>query len=136
MPQGMRDANIVTLYKNKGERGDCNYYRGIFLLNIVGKAFACVALKKLQSLADRVYPKSQCGFRAKRSTIGMISSQRQLQEKCREQRLPLYITFINLTKAFDLVSRSSLFKLLQRISCPPNLLKIIRSLLEEIQGHC
>ena len=29
VPQDMRDANIVTLYKNKGDRGDCNNYRGI-----------------------------------------------------------------------------------------------------------
>ena len=118
--QDMRDANIVTLYKNKGERSDCNNYRGISLLSIVGKAFARAALKKLQSLAERVYPESQCGFRAKRSTIDMIFSLRQLQEKCREQRLPLYITFIDLAKAFDLVSRSGLFKLLQRIGCLPN----------------
>ena len=105
VPQGMRDANIVTLYKIKGERSDCNNYRGISLLSIVGKAFARVALKKLQSLAERVYPESQCGFRAKRATIDMIFSLRQLQEKCREQRLPLYIAFIDPTKAFDLVSR-------------------------------
>ena len=64
----------------------------------------------------------------------MIFSLRQLQEKCREQRLPLYITFIDLTKAFDLVSRSGLFKLLQRIGCPTKLLKIITSFHEEMQG--
>ena len=29
IPQDMRDAKIVTLYKNKGERSDCNNYRGI-----------------------------------------------------------------------------------------------------------
>ena len=32
----------VTLYKNKDERSDCNYYRGISLLSIVGKVFAPV----------------------------------------------------------------------------------------------
>ena len=37
VPQDMRDANIVTLYKYKGDRGDCTNYRGISLLNIVGK---------------------------------------------------------------------------------------------------
>ena len=29
VPQDMRDAKIITLYKNKGERSNCNNYRGI-----------------------------------------------------------------------------------------------------------
>ena len=44
VPQDMRDANIITLYKNKGDRSDCNNYRGISLLSIVGKLFARVVL--------------------------------------------------------------------------------------------
>ena len=67
IPQDMRDANIVILYKNKGDRSDCNNYPGISLLSIVGKVFALVALTGLQFLATRVYPESQCGFRASRS---------------------------------------------------------------------
>ena len=50
VPQDMRDANIVTLYKNKGDRSDCNKYRGISLLSIVRKLFARVILKRLQVL--------------------------------------------------------------------------------------
>ena len=57
----MRDANIVTLYKNKGNRGDCNNYRGISLLKVV--------LMKLPALGERIYPESQCGFRAKRQPL-------------------------------------------------------------------
>ena len=41
----MRDANIVTLYKNKGARRACNNYQGISLLSIVIKLFARVVLK-------------------------------------------------------------------------------------------
>ena len=66
VPQDMRDANIITLYKNKGDRSDCNNYRGISLLNIVGKTFAHVMLNRLQTLAERVYPEAQCRFRAQR----------------------------------------------------------------------
>ena len=73
IPQDMRDANIVTLYKKKGDRSDCNNYPGISLLSIVGKVFARVTLTCLQSLASKVYPESQCGFRARRSTVDMIS---------------------------------------------------------------
>ena len=66
VPQDMRDAKIITLYKNKGERSDCNNYRGISLLSIVGKVYARVILGRLQILADRIYPESQCGFRSKK----------------------------------------------------------------------
>ena len=58
----MRDAKIVILYKNKGDCSDCNNYRGISLLSIVGKVFARVILVRLQKLAKRVYPESQCSF--------------------------------------------------------------------------
>ena len=134
VPQSMRDAKIITLYKNKGDRSDCNNYRGISLLSIVGKVFARVLLPRLQALGDRVYPESQCGFRPGRSTIDMIFSIRQLQEKCREQRQPLFIAFVDLTKAFDLVSRNGLFALLKRIGCPPTLLSLISSFHTNMHG--
>ena len=120
--------------KTKASAATVYNYRGISLLSIVGKTFARVVLNRLQLLAERVYPEAQCGFRAERSTIDMIFSPRQLQEKCREQRRPLYIAFIDLTKAFDLVSRSGLFTLLQRIGCPPTLLRFITSFHENMQG--
>ncbi|GAA6071721.1 uncharacterized protein LOC117871822, partial [Tachysurus ichikawai] len=99
-----------------------------------GKAFAHVALARWQTLASRIYPESQCGFRAGRSTVDMIFSLRQLQEKCCEQQMPLYIAFIDLTKAFDLLSRSGLFRLLQKVGCPPQLLAIIRSFHENMHS--
>lgn len=52
----------------------------------------------------------------------MIFSLCQLQEKCQEQQMPLYIAFIDLTKVFDLVSQSGPFSLMQKIGCPPHLL--------------
>lgn len=134
VPQDMRDANIVTIYKNKGDKSDCNSYRGISLLSIVGKVFAKVALKRLQRLGETVYPESQCGFRPNRSTVDMIFSLRQMQEKCREQHQPLFIVFIDLTKAFDLVSRKGLFQILSKIGCPPQLLSIIKSFHTDMKG--
>ena len=85
VPQDMRDAKIITLLKNNGDRSDCNNYRGISFLRVIGKVFAKVILIRLQKLAERVYPESQCGFRAVRSTVDMVFSFRQLLEKCSEQ---------------------------------------------------
>ncbi len=64
VPKDMRNAKIVTIYKNKGDCSNCNSYMTISLLSIVGKVFARVLLAHLQVLAARVYPESQCGYRA------------------------------------------------------------------------
>ncbi|XP_072021502.1 uncharacterized protein [Amphiura filiformis] len=90
-----------------------------------------MVLYRLQMLAERVYPESQCGFRSGRSTIDMIFSLRQFHEQCRDQRQPL---FIDLTKAFDLVSGKGLFTLREKIGCPPKLFKIVISFHEGMHG--
>jgi len=50
--------------------------------------------------------------------MDMIFIARQLQEKCREHQYGLYAVFVNLTKAFDTVSRSALWMMLRKIGCP------------------
>ena len=45
--QDLRDAVIVSLYKNKGEKSDCSNYRGITLLSIAGKFLARVLVNRL-----------------------------------------------------------------------------------------
>ena len=64
----------------------------------------------------------------------MIFSLRQLQEKRREQQQPLFLAFVDLIKAFDLVNRRWLFKILQKIGCPPKLLAIITSFHQDMQS--
>ena len=39
-PQDTRNDKIVILYKKKGDGSDCNNFRGIYLLSIVGKLYA------------------------------------------------------------------------------------------------
>ena len=117
----------AIIYNNKN-------YSGISLRSIVGKVFDRVILIRLQKLAEFIYRESQCGFRAERSTIDMIFSLRQLQEKCREQHMPLYIAFIDLTKAFDLVSRDGLFMVLPKLGCAPKLQSMIEYFHTDTKG--
>ena len=65
----------------------------------------------------------------------MIFVLRQIQEKCREQNMGLYAAFVDLTKAFDTVSRDGLWKILARLGCPPKFLTILRQLHEGQQGQ-
>ena len=56
----------------------------------------------------------------------MIFTAMQLQVKCQEKNMDLYMTFIDLTKAFDTVSRKSLWKILAKFGCPNKLIAMVR----------
>lgn len=128
VPQDFKDANIIHLYKNKGDRASCDNHRGISLLSTAGKIMARVVLNRItHHLLDEVVSESQCGFRRNRGTIDMIFAIRQLQEKCLEQNQNLYILFVDLTKAFDTVSRKGLWAILTKLGCPPKFVQIIKS---------
>ena len=56
----------------------------------------------------------------------MIFTARQLQEKCQEQSVDLYMTFVDLTKAFDTVSLEGLWKIMAKFSCPAKFIAMVR----------
>ena len=128
VPQAWKDASIVTIYK-KGDRTDCGNYRGISLLSIAGKIFARILLNRLSThITPEVVPETQCGFRGNRSTVDMIFCLRQLQEKCIEQDRPLYMVFVDFSKAIDTVGRTGLWQLLRKYGCPEKFTTMIEAL--------
>jgi len=131
MPQDWKDANIIPIFK-KGDRKDCGNYRGISLLSIAGKILARILLNRLSPM---VLPDTQCGFREGRSTMDMVFSLRQIQDKCQEQNMPLYAVFIDFSKAFDTVSREGLWKVLKKFGCTEKIVNLIRSLHDGMQAQ-
>ena len=126
LPQDFKDVLIIPIYKNKGDHKDCGNYRGISLLSIAGKIMGKVIQSRLSEIAESVLTESQCGFRQNRSTIDMVFSLRQIQEKAIEQRRELYMVFVDFRKAFDTVDRRLLWKVLQRFGCPDHLVEMIK----------
>ena len=56
----------------------------------------------------------------------MIFTAKQLQEKCQEQNMDLYMTFVDLTKAYDTVSREGLWKTMAKFGCPTKFKAMVR----------
>ena len=56
----------------------------------------------------------------------MIILARQLQEKCQEQNVDLYMTFVDFPKAFDTVSREGLWKIMTKFGCPAKFIAVVR----------
>ena len=50
--------------------------------------------------------------------MDMIFAAHQLQEKCQEHNRQLYTAFVNVTKAFDTVSREGLWRIMAKFCCP------------------
>lgn len=128
VPNDFKDALIVHLYKKKGDKSDCNNHRGISLLSVAGKIMARLILDRLTThLTEKILSESQCGFRSGRGTIDMIFSARQIQEKCREQHMDLFVVFVDLVKAFDSVDRSGLWRILSKLGCPSKIVKLVEA---------
>ena len=51
---------------------------------------------------------------------------RRLQELARKKRIPLYVCFIDLTKAYDSVDRTLLWTVLARFGVPQRMISVIR----------
>ena len=134
VPHDWRDALLVPIPK-KGDLSLCDNWRGISLLDVVGKVFARVIQARLQSVAEEVLPDSQCGFRAGRGCADMIFCAQQLMEKAREHNTSLYLLFVDLRKAYDSVPREALWKVLGKYGIPPPLVNIIRSLHEGMKAE-
>ena len=65
----------------------------------------------------------------------MIFTARQLQEICQEQNLDLYMTFVDLTKAFDTVSRDGLWEIMAKFGCPPRYIAMVRQFHDGMQAR-
>ena len=136
IPQDWVDAILISLYKGKGAKSVCGNYRGISLLEAVGKVFSKLLLDRLSKhICPFVIPETQCGFRPGRGTTDMIFAARQLQEKSIEQRVKLYQVFVDLTKAFDTVNRPALWIILGKLGCPPHFVNLFKSLHSNMKAY-
>ena len=84
-----KNAEVVPITK-KGDLQHCDNWHGISLLDVVRKLFARVIQERLQVIAERLLPESQCGFRKGRGCCNMIFVARQLLEKTREHQDHLF----------------------------------------------
>ena len=133
VPQEWTDAILIPIPK-KGNLQCYDNWRGIALLDVVGKLVARVVQGRLQKLAEIELPESQCGFRRGRGCTDMIFVVRQLAEKAIEHQTKQFFVFVDLRKAYDSVPREALWIALQKLGVPDILVDIIKSFHTDMQS--
>jgi hypothetical protein len=102
LPEEWKESVIVPIRK-KGDKTDCNNYRGISLLPTTYKILSNILLSRLIPYAEEIIEDHQCGFRHNRSTTDHIFYIRQILEKKWEHNEAVHQLFINFKKANDSV---------------------------------
>ena len=95
VPPDWRHAQIIPIPK-KGSLSSCDNWRGITLLDVVGKLCGRIVQNRLRTTIEAEIPETQCGFRAGRGCPDAVFCGRQLVEKAFEHRTKIYLLFIDL----------------------------------------
>lgn len=129
IPNDWQKALIVPIYK-KGDRYDCNNYRGITLLCVGMKIYEQILDTKIRKAIEDTLEESQSGFRKGRSTQDHIFTVKQIIEKSVVQEKTVFMGFIDLEKAFDKVPRERLWEILERRGINKKIIRIIKNIYE------
>jgi hypothetical protein len=104
LPQQWKESITVPIYK-KGDKTDCNNYRGISLLSTAHKILSNILLARLTPYVNEIIGDHQCGFRRNRSTMDLIFHIRQMLEKKWEYNGTVHQLFIDFKKAYDSIKK-------------------------------
>jgi len=116
---------VVPLWKGKGDRQDCNNYRGVTLHSVPGKVFARIILNRdCHHLLEHQHPE-QSGFTPKRSMIHHILALRSSPNTNKTLGRGCLPMLIDLCKAFDSVKWDALERILGLREVPPKLINLM-----------
>ncbi len=119
-------AILIRLFKNKGDKKQCDNYRGISLLVVVSKLFTRIILNRIQKLIDQQLLEQQAGFRSNRSTIDQIFIIKMIMEKSREFNKSLFMCFIDIQKAYDSVNRDLLWRICKHYGLTDKIIRLLK----------
>jgi hypothetical protein len=126
-PQAWKRATLVPIHK-KGDKLEADNYRGVTLLDVVGKVYVTVIHSRIRAHLCGQLLQSQCGFVPGKGTGEAMFRLRRLVELARDFASPLHAAFVDFRKAFDSVNRAALWRLLQARGVSPKLVELIEDL--------
>ena len=124
IPENMLDTIIVPLIKDKNEDlQDVNNYRPLALTSILSKLLEFLILNMYSHLLKTTC--NQFGFKKKSSTDLCILSLRETINYFKTNNTPIFICFLDASKAFDKLNHWHLFRKLLDRGMPPIIIRLL-----------
>lgn len=131
MSRTMRHGHIILIYK-KGDRRQLKNYRPISLLNVDYKILARVMSNRLKNVIPKIISASQTSCIVGRDISDTIASIRDIIHMTEINDSEGYILKIDQEKAFDRVSHTYLFRLLEKFGFGPTFCRWIKIFYNQI----
>lgn len=127
IPQGFGDSRTILLPKT-GDATLPKNYRPISLLPVLQKALTGLLNKRYAPVLDRNKSWEQMGFRQGHSTIDAIHTLKSVIAHCVDYRLPIYLLFVDISKAFDSVFTEAVFRSVEMEGIPSEVVSFLAGL--------
>ena len=83
------------------------------MFSVVGKIYAGLLVDRTRKGTEGLIDVSKWVFRAGRGCVDQIFTLKQIGEKAREKKCRVYVGFMDLEKAYDMINREALWEVLR-----------------------
>ncbi|CAB1097417.1 unnamed protein product [Ectocarpus sp. CCAP 1310/34] len=134
-PSRWREGVVVNLFK-KGDNTDPGNYRGITLLNTVGKVFCKLLNDRIVGVLEKEHSISegQAGIRKKRGCVDHACRVGRIIQGRKRAGRSTYFFFLDVKKAYDTVWRNGLWKQLSKYGIKEKMWRVLKNMTECTKG--
>ena len=118
-------AKLFTVFK-KGNRCLADNYRGISVISAIAKLYDMILCSRLKKWF--IPYREQAGAQEKRGCLEHIVTLRLLIDFAKRKKQTLFVTFVDFSKAYDMVPRKILFTIMKRLGCGTVMLLAINAM--------
>jgi hypothetical protein len=126
-PKAWCRANVVPIYKNKGDIQDIANYRPISLTSVVRRGYERMLLSYMAPFTESFLQPSQGGFRVGRGTLQQCYA---LHEIMQSHPQSVHV-FLDIKAAYDCVNRNILWDQMAKYGFPAHMILVCRSLFDK-----
>lgn len=133
LPTEMLTSTTKLLYKKGNEHNIANY-RPITLLSCIFKVLSKCLLNRMRFKVEQSISHEQLGFRQSYGTRDNLHIVRQIIEKSEEYRMPLFLCFLDISKAFDTVTHHAIWTALSSIGVENDIISLLQKIYAEAKA--